>query len=576
MSRALVLIAATSLVGIPVATPANAATFTSLAAAFDNTGISDNANTAGANLDGSGNSLSAQDLLAAGWSPGTAMTVDNTPFTWPTAPTATPDNVVAGGQVIDVTGSGSALQFIATANNGPITSNGTITYTDGSTQPYTIAVPDWFAGNAAPRAVGLPHWNTRSGQQAASIKLYPESVPLNANKTVRSVTLPNVSNGVAPGVPALHVFAVGVRPGPGAWTGTWSAAPDVVSSVGPWTQQTLRMVVHDSVGGNAVRLRLANTFAGSPVVIGHATVAVQNSGGTATGPPVSLTFGGRRQATIPAGGELVGDGASATIPANANLLVSVYFPGPVTFAMVHSLAQTTSFTTPAGAGDHTADVAAGAFTGTFGFWTFLGGVDVMASGRPGTVIALGDSITDGVGSTVNANHRWPNLLANRLTSPHFGVLDEGISGNKVVSDQFTDFGVSAVNRLDRDVIDQPDARTLIVFEGINDVKGGTPAAQVIAGIQQIAARAHAFGLRVLIATIAPFQGWSEFTPASEAAREAVNNYIRTTPGFLDFDQVLRDPANTLRLLPAFDSGDHLHPNDAGYQAVANSVNLGAL
>jgi lysophospholipase L1-like esterase len=560
-----------------------------LSAAFDNVGISDDSDTAAADLDGTGHSLSAQDLAAAGWVPGARVIVNDTPVIWPNVPSGEPDNVVADGQRIAVSGVGDALSFVLASTAAGTSGSGTITYADGSTQPYTLSVGDWYSGPTDAMAVQLPHWNTPGGTQNLQMKLYTDTVPLAPGKSVASVVLPAISAAPGPSTAAMHVFALGVRPSAGPWSGTWAAALDDGLVNGPWTARTLRMVEHSSVGGSQVRIRLDNDFSMAPVVIGHATIAVQSSGAAAAAAPVTLTFNGNQAATIPAGGQLVSDGVGFAVPADTNLLVSLYLPGPVQLAPFHSLGMQDMYSSADQAGDQTADVGNFPVNNLFGFWTLLSGVEVV-SGAASTVIAFGDSITDGVGSAYNGNARWPNDLARRLLAqnryPRQGVVDEGISGNRVVSDDFNGEagtgtgGIAAVARLDRDVLAQPNAKTVIVLEGINDVKSGATAGQVIGGLEQIAARAHALGLRVIVGTITPFEGYSAYTAAYEAVREAVNDFIRNNGGafdsVVDFDATIRDPGNPLAMLAVYDSGDHLHPSSAGYQAMANAIDLAQL
>jgi lysophospholipase L1-like esterase len=263
--------------------------------------------------------------------------------------------------------------------------------------------------------------------------------------------------------------------------------------------------------------------------------------------------------------------------------VSFHLPGTVAAAPVHRLAQQRSDVS--GPGDHAADGSADAYTSVITSWPLLAGVDV--SGGPGSVVLLGDSITDGDKSTVDANRRWPDVLAGRLLKqtavPRYGVLNQGISGNRVVTDRYpgdgvsTDAaGVSALHRFDRDVLAQPSARTAVVFEGVNDLRWDTSAEQVIAGLRELAARGHARGVRMLAATILPCEGEARCTAAVDAERVAVNEWIRdggAFDGVLDFDAVVRDPGRPSRILPVYDSGDHLHPGDAGLAALADSVDL---
>jgi lysophospholipase L1-like esterase len=280
------------------------------------------------------------------------------------------------------------------------------------------------------------------------------------------------------------------------------------------------------------------------------------------------------------------------VPADSNLLVSLHLPGTVTAAPVHSLAVQQSYVSEPG--DHAADAGPDAYTSTILGWPLLTGVDV--AGGPGSVVVLGDSITDGEKSTRDANRRWPDLLADRLRAqgavPRYGVLNHGISANRVVTDRYagdgvsTDTGgVSALHRLDRDVLAQTSTRTVVVFQGVNDVRWGASAEQVVEGLREVAERVRGRGLRVVAATIAPCAGEARCTGAVDAERSAVNGWIRAqagagagaaVDGVLDFDAVLRDPADPARLLPAYDSGDHLHPGDAGLAALADSVDLGLL
>ncbi|GAA4055648.1 SGNH/GDSL hydrolase family protein [Streptomyces shaanxiensis] len=546
---------------------------------FDNVAVSDDARPAEADFDGAGASLSAQDLSAAGWTPGRALTVQGARLTWPRRQPGEPDNVRANGQDVRVGGRGDALAFLVAGTNGTIAGGtGTVLYTDGTRSAYRLTAPDWRTGPLATKAVALPHINTRAGQLAERARLYVMTVPLVVGRQVASVRLPQASG--------LHVFAVSVRaPAPG-WTGSWAAATGGYPTVGPWTDRTLRLVVHTSAGGPRVRLRFDNTFAAAPVRIGSATVAVQQAGAAARGTPVAVTFRGTAGVEIPAGAQAYSDPLAFQVPADTNLLVSFHLPGTVPAAPVHRLAQQRSYVS--GPGDHTADGSAAPYGTVLTSWPLLTGVDV--GGGPGSVVLLGDSITDGDKSTTDANRRWPNVLATRLLNqsvvPHYGVLNQGISGNRVVSDRYpgdgvsTDTaGVSALYRFDRDVLAQTSARTAVVFEGINDVRWQTTAEQVIAGLREIADRGHARGLRMLVATILPCEGEVRCTAAVDAERVKVNQWIRTSAGFdgvLDFDAVIRDPARPSRMLPAYDSGDHLHPGDAGLAALAESIDLRGL
>ncbi|MGW6543526.1 SGNH/GDSL hydrolase family protein [Streptomyces massasporeus] len=543
---------------------------------FDNVAVSDDGSPEKADFDGSGASLPARDLSAAGWTPGRALTVQGARLTWPNRQPGEPDNVRAAGQDVRVTGRGDALAFLVAGTGGTeVGGPGTVTYANGTRSGYRLTAPDWLTGPLATKAVALPHINTPGGQLARQARLYVVTVPLVPGRPVTSVRLPNAAD--------LHVFAVSVRAATQGWTGSWATATGGHAAVGPWTDRTLRLVVHTSAGGPRVRVRFDNTFAAAPVRIASATVAVQATGAASRSTPVALSFGGAAGVTIPAGTQAYSDPLGFSVPADTNLLVSFHLPGTVAAAPVHGLAQQRSYVSEPG--DHTAEGAAGAYTSVITRWPLLAGVDV--GGGPGSVVLLGDSITDGDKSTVDANRRWPNVLASRLlqqdTVPRYGVLNLGVSGNRVVTDRYpgdgvsTDTaGVSALNRFDRDVLAQPSPRTAVVFEGINDLRWGTSAEQVITGLRELAARGHARGLRMLAATILPCAGEARCTAAVDAERVAVNAWIRDSEAFdgvLDFDAVVRDPGRPARMLPAYDSGDHLHPGDTGLAALADSVDL---
>ncbi|MGW5734155.1 MULTISPECIES: SGNH/GDSL hydrolase family protein [Streptomyces] len=545
---------------------------------FDNRAVSDDARPGDADFDGAGGSLSARDLTAAGWTPGRPLAVDGARLTWPRARPGRADNVRADGQSVRVRGRGDALAFLVAGTGGEASGAGTVRYRDGSRGTYRLTAPDWRSGPLATKAVALPHVNTPGGQLAEKARLYVVTVPVARGREVASVTLPK-----DPGAPDLHVFSLSVRQQAKGWTGSWSASTAGYTAVGPWADRTVRLVVHTSTGGPRVRIRLDNTFASAPVRIGSATVAVQESGAGARGEPRALSFRGGSGTEIPAGAQAFSDPLDFDVPEDTNLLVSFHLPEAVTTAPVHSQAIQRSYVS--GPGDHAADGSPAAYTSTITTWPLLTGVDV--AGGPGSVVLLGDSITDGVKSTQDANHRWPNVLATRLLQqddvPRLGVLNQGISANRVVADRYpgdgvsTDTGgVSALHRLDRDVFAQTSARTVVVFEGVNDVRWGATADQVTAGLREISERARARGLRVLAATIAPCRGESLCTAAADAERVKINDYLRDGDAFdavLDFDAVLRDPANPSRMLPAYDSGDHLHPGDAGLAAIAESVDL---
>ncbi|MEP7310692.1 MAG: SGNH/GDSL hydrolase family protein [Acidobacteriota bacterium] len=372
----------------------------------------------------------------------------------------------------------------------------------------------------------------------------------------------------------------------GHWVGTWSASPQAVDAPIQINGQTVRQIVHTSLGGERVRVRLSNAYGTSALIIGSAHVAV-SAGGASISPGTDrlLKFNGSRTITIPAGALAVSDPAMLDVPALGDLAVSLYLPENVAATTQHSVGlQTNYLSTP---GDFTGAIAlAGTTINSF---YFLSGVEVRASERARAIVTLGDSVTDGFGSTPDTNQRWPNLLAERLQSnwrtSRVAVLNAGLSGNRVLHDLV---GTNALARLDRDVLVQTGVKYVIVMEGNNDF--GIPglihnpteevtAEQVIQGHRQIIDRAHALGLRIYGGTLNPIEGVvlpGFYSAALEVKRQAVNRWIRTSKAYdavIDFDNVLRDPSHPTRILPAYDSGDHGHPNDAGCRAVADAIDL---
>jgi lysophospholipase L1-like esterase len=380
------------------------------------------------------------------------------------------------------------------------------------------------------------------------------------------------------------------------WISTWAASPQAASpgSLGArgFANQTIRNVVFSSVGGQIVRVRFTNVFGASSLRIGRAAIGLAGHGSSVvSGTDVPLSFRGQPSVLVPPGAEVVSDPVTLAVPGQQDLAVSVFVPRPTGPATGHIQAQQVNYVAR---GDHVLDQGGSAFTLRAPSWYFVDSVDVVnrAAGA-GTIVALGDSITDGVGSRPGANARWPNDLARRLDPGgrgDTGVVDEGIGGNRVLSDPPC-CGVSAVRRFGRDVAARAGAREVILLEGINDigqVRTAGPqhaphtwvtAAQIIAGDERIIREAHAAGLAILGATMTPFGGSVHWTAAGEIVREQVNRWILTSGAFdgaIDFARVLADPADPEMLDPAYDSGDHLHPNDAGYQAMANAISVVAL
>ncbi|MEW2121022.1 GDSL-type esterase/lipase family protein [Streptomyces sp. NPDC005474] len=368
------------------------------------------------------------------------------------------------------------------------------------------------------------------------------------------------------------------RPRSASW------GPAMTSGGQTFTEQTIRMVIHNNTSGAGLRIRLSNLRSTTALPVGAVTVAVQSSGATAVaGTTHTVTFGRSATPTIPAGQELTSDVIPMPVAAEQNLLVSVYLPGTTGASTYHDNAHQTSYLSAAGTGNHAAEEAATNFATTTNHWFYVAGLDVVSPTARGTVVAIGDSITDGSLATDNANQRWPDYLARRLQAQsggqRLGVVDAGIGGNRVVHDSpSTQQGIAAVTRFSHDVLTQPGVKDVILLEGINDINSTafpTTADQIIAGYQTMIDQAHTAGVRIIGGTILP----ASQTAAQAATRAQVNDWIRTSGAFdavIDFDAALRDPANPAQLLPAYDGGDHVHPNSAGMQAIANTVNLSLL
>ncbi|HTX23595.1 MAG TPA: SGNH/GDSL hydrolase family protein [Steroidobacteraceae bacterium] len=386
-----------------------------------------------------------------------------------------------------------------------------------------------------------------------------------------------------------------------AWIGTWGAAPEPPTQArGPFpatpsfAHQTIREVVRISVGGFRVRIRFTNEYGTQPLRIGAARVALADaSGAPEAGTDRPVSFAGQSSASIPAGAPLLSDPIDLPVHPFSVLSISLYLPDETGPCTCHETGMQTAYVSESG------DFTDRAFTPakTFQGRAFLSGIEVETAGRAGAIVVLGDSISDGVGSTPNANHRWPDLFAERLaarrTRAQWGVVNMGISGNRVLQDGA---GQSALTRFDRDVLAVPGATYLIVFEGVNDLgisfghfegplaeffkhqptTDKATAEAVIAGYRQLIARAHEKGMKVLGATITPYGGAAYYSPEGETQREAINRWIRTSGAFdgvLDFDAVLRDPQDPTRMAAPLQAGDHLHGSDAGYEALARSIDL---
>ncbi|HEX8724450.1 MAG TPA: SGNH/GDSL hydrolase family protein [Gemmatimonadaceae bacterium] len=400
----------------------------------------------------------------------------------------------------------------------------------------------------------------------------------------------------AAAVAAAAASAGAQQPSRPHWIATWSPSaspmpprpaagtPDPVPT---YVHRTLREIVRTTLGGDSLRIRISNEYGDRPVTIGDARVALRADGAnTRPGTDRAITFGGRTWVTIGAGAAVTSDAIAYHVPQLADLAISLYLPDSARTSTRHLLGLQTNYVS--GPGDFAGATAFQADT-TVDQWIFLTGVDVTNPSAAGAIVAFGNSITDGYHSTPDSNRRWPDDLARRLLTtrgaPVMSVVNAGISGNRVLN---PGAGPSALARFDRDVLDEPGVRYVIILEGINDIgranfskdaADSVSAADVIFGLRQLAQRAHERGVVVYGATLTPFEApepYDYYSAASEAKRDSVNAWIRTGGAFdgvVDFDGVTRDPSHPTRFLPAYD-GDHLHPNDAGYAAMARSIDLG--
>jgi lysophospholipase L1-like esterase len=405
--------------------------------------------------------------------------------------------------------------------------------------------------------------------------------------------LPSPAAAAAPGAPPPNAAAPAAPAPSAAPPAAAAAAPAAPTANAPprpgfpppatVTNQTVRQIVHTSIGGERVRVVLSNAFGITPLEVGAADIALRDkTSAIVAGSVKALTFGGNAKASILPGATLVSDAVEMKVAPLTDLAIDLYLPGdlgigpsPVT---THNGASQTNYLSETG--DHTGD-AAFKPAGQTGAWFLLARVEVAAASSARAVVTFGDSITDGARSTVDTNNRWPDELARRLAAQRgarVAVLNAGISGNRVLGDGA---GISALARFDKDVLMQTGVTHVVVMEGINDIgqaraNASPSAADLIAGHKQLIERAHARGLKIIGATLTPFDGAAYFTPEGEAKRKALNDWIRMSgayDGVIDFDQATRDPAAPSKFAPAFDSGDHLHPADAGYKAMGDAVDL---
>ena len=371
------------------------------------------------------------------------------------------------------------------------------------------------------------------------------------------------------------------------WVGSWTTSPVVTEDLA-FANQTVRNVCRVSIGGGRVRVRLSNAYGRGKLAIGGVSLGLRGAGaGIVPRTSRKLTFGGAFSCTIPAGALVLSDPVEIDIPALADVAVSIYLPRevPEDFQITgHGNCHQTNYVSPPG--DHAAAIDM-PVARTIESWTFVTAIEVEAPGDAGGIVCFGDSLTDANLSSLDTNHRWPDQLARRLAARGgrvLGVMNQGIGGNRILHDTRGDSGL---RRFDRDVLAQPGATHAIVFLGINDIRYRADRAhemvsaeEMIAGLGQLALRAKAGGLKVYGCTLLTFENETflpgAYTAAGEAKRQKVNAWIRAGGAFdavLDFEKALRDPAHPTRMLPLYDCGDHLHPSDAGYDRLGDSIDL---
>jgi lysophospholipase L1-like esterase len=370
------------------------------------------------------------------------------------------------------------------------------------------------------------------------------------------------------------------------WVGTWATAPAPAEGIA-LGNQTLRMNARVSIGGKTLRVRLSNAYGVRPLTVGSAHIGLRATGpGIAPGSDRRLTFGGETAATIAAGAQLLSDPVELEVAPLADVAITFFLPGdiPASFGITGRYARQTNYISPPGDFSAEAVMPVGRITDD---WFFVGGIDVLVPAQTGGIVALGDSLTDANISTHDAFCRWPDQLARRLVARDgraMGVMNQGLGGNRILHDIRGDSGL---RRFDRDVLAQPGVTHVIVVLGTNDLRNRwakpeeeVTAEQMIAGLKQMAMRAHARGIKIFGGTLMPFENETflvgAWTPAREAVRQAVNAWIRDGGAFdavVDFDRGVRDPEHPTRMLPIYDCGDHLHPSDAGYNRMGDIIDL---
>lgn len=370
-----------------------------------------------------------------------------------------------------------------------------------------------------------------------------------------------------------------------AWTMSPSSLPPAADAEDSFNNQTIRQTVRLSAGGERIRLRISNQHGNKPLVIGALTVAQQLEGSALAMDSVQpVTVSGQSRFTVPRGAVMFSDELAFPVTAFDTLSINIYLPEPSGPATTHRLSMQTAWVSP-GNTTQAGDLPPG--TQAIAFWHYITAVDVFGSEAVSTIVTVGDSITDGFGSSVDGHQRWPDLFAQRLRAqaglPIYAVANAGISGNRVLHELSPNFGENLLARFERDVLALSNVSHLVLLEGINDMgmsaalatHQAVSAEQIIAGYQQVITRARARGIKVIGATLTPFEGAAYFHEEAEQKRQQVNQWIRSSGAFdavIDFEKAVQDPANPRRLRADFTS-DNLHPNDAGYKAMADIIDL---
>ncbi|WP_392668704.1 hypothetical protein [Streptomyces sp. LN785] len=560
-------------------------TYASLQAAYNNTATTDDSNHTTGDADGAGDTLSLQDLKAAGWQPGGKITVDGASFTLPNFGSTSGDNVMAANQTIQMNGtSGQALVFLGFSTYGFIgsqhqdrdttspavpdntsmsatncslgngtyedctTPTGAINYGDGTSQSYYLTMPDWVHGSDTLAAVTLLHRNFPTTQETRSTNIYAFAVPLKAGAAVSSVSLPDLADAARKFVPGVHIIGMSVRDTTTAangasWTGSWSSPTEErfhFTNTGAFSNQTFREITQASVGGDHVRLRLSNALGTDPLTLDHVTVAPYGDGATVASTPVGVTFGGATSVVIPEGGELYSDPIPMTVETDGVITTSIHLVNQVDYLVMHPWAPTDTigYVSAVGSGDHTMDTANTAFTATGSvsgrFSDILTGVDVTTTDHQPTISVLGDGLinTRTAGTTAGyATPRFNQWLAYRLRTntdgiPVYGVTSSGIENNYLGTDQGAGAGGrAALTRLDRDVLSVPGIRTVVVTQGLEDIIAGHDDVDIDNALALLRDQLKGWGIKVVFATLTPCDGYSACTAEVDQNRINTNTWI---------------------------------------------------